>query len=54
MDRHCLTHALNTRAMAINMQMNNKEYKDLNLIVAHLGGGISLNVHEKVVWWISY
>ena len=48
MDRHCLTHALNTRAMAIKYaNMNNKEYKDLNLIVAHLGGGISLNVHEK-------
>ena len=48
MDRHCLTHALNTRAMAIKYaKMNNKEYKDLNLIVAHLGGGISLNVHEK-------
>ena len=48
MDRHCLTHALNTRAMAIKYaKMNNKEYKDLNLIVAHLGGGIILNVHEK-------
>lgn len=48
MDRHCLTHALNTRAMAIKYaKMHNKEYKDLNLIVAHLGGGISLNVHEK-------
>ena len=38
MDRHCLTHALNTRAMAIKYaKMHNKEYKDLNLIVAHLG-----------------
>ena len=24
-----------------------KKYSDLNLIVAHLGGGISLNAHEK-------
>ncbi|MGM9530421.1 butyrate kinase [Intestinibacter sp.] len=48
MDRHCLTHALNTRAMAIKYaKMNGKDYNDLNLIVAHLGGGISLNVHEK-------
>ena len=48
LDRVCLTHALNTRAMAIKYaKMNNKNYKDLNLIVAHLGGGISLNVHEK-------
>lgn len=48
MDRHCLTHALNTRAMAIKYaKMNNKEYKDLNLIVAHLGGGITIQLHEK-------
>ncbi len=48
MDRHCLTHALNTRAMAIKYaKMKGREYSDLNLIVAHLGGGISLNVHEK-------
>ena len=48
LDRVCLTHALNTRAMAIKYaKMNNKNYTDLNLIVAHLGGGISLNIHEK-------
>ena len=48
LDRVCLTHALNTRAMAIKYAENiNKNYKDLNLIVAHLGGGISLNIHEK-------
>lgn len=48
LDRVCLTHALNTRAMAIKYsKMVNKNYNDLNLIIAHLGGGISLNVHEK-------
>lgn len=48
LDRYCLTHALNTRAMAIKYaKMNNQEYNELNLIVAHLGGGISLNIHEK-------
>ena len=48
LDRVCLTHALNTRAVAIKYaKMHNKDYKNLNLIVAHLGGGISLNVHEK-------
>ena len=48
LDRVCLTHTLNTRAMAIKYaKQHNKNYKDLNLIVAHLGGGISLNVHEK-------
>lgn len=48
LDRVCLSHALNTRAMAMKYsKMINKNYKDLNLIVAHLGGGISLNVHER-------
>ena len=26
---------------------NNKRYDELNLIVAHLGGGITLSVHEN-------
>lgn len=48
MDRTCLSHALNSRAMAIKYaKNNNKKYDELNLIVAHLGGGISLSVHEK-------
>ncbi|WP_296647533.1 butyrate kinase, partial [Romboutsia sp. 13368] len=48
MDRECLSHALNSRAMAIKYaKNNNKKYEELNLIVAHLGGGISLSVHEK-------
>lgn len=48
MDRTCLSHALNSRAMAIKYSKDiNKKYSDLNLIVAHLGGGISLSIHEK-------
>lgn len=48
MDRTCLSHALNSRAMAIRYSKNNKiNYHELNLIVAHLGGGISLSLHEK-------
>ena len=48
MDRECLSHALNSRAMAIRYaKNNNKRYEELNLIVAHLGGGISLSIHEK-------
>lgn len=47
-ERICLTHALNTRAMAIKYaKLHKKKYNELNLIVAHLGGGISLNIHEK-------
>lgn len=41
-------HVLNTRAMAIKLaKSKGKKYEDMNFIVAHLGGGISLNVHEK-------
>lgn len=48
MDRECLSHALNSRAMAIKYAKdNNKRYDELNLIVAHLGGGITLSVHEN-------
>ena len=28
-------------------KLHKKKYNELNLIVAHLGGGISLNIHEK-------
>jgi len=48
MDRECLSHTLNSRAMAIKYAKdNNKRYDELNLIVAHLGGGITISVHEK-------
>lgn len=48
MDRDCLSHALNSRAMAMkHCKNNNKNYKDLNLIVAHLGGGITVSIHKK-------
>ncbi|MCF6464051.1 butyrate kinase [Clostridium sp. Cult1] len=41
-------HVLNTRAVAIKAAKKyNRMYKDMNIVVAHLGGGISLNVHEK-------
>lgn len=47
-ERTCLSHALNSRAMAIKFaKENNKDYKDLNLIVAHLGGGITISAHKK-------
>ncbi len=42
------SHVLNTRAMAIKAAKKyGKRYDEMNFIVAHLGGGISLNVHEK-------
>ncbi len=45
--RNSFCHALNSRAQAIRYAGEvGKEYKDLRLIVAHLGGGISMSVHE--------
>lgn len=46
--RQSLFHALNQKAVALKAAHKlNKDYHDLNLIVAHLGGGISVGVHEK-------
>lgn len=39
-------HALNSRAMAIEYAKSiGKSYSDLNLIVAHMGGGVSTSAH---------
>ncbi|WP_025640864.1 butyrate kinase [Schnuerera ultunensis] len=47
-ERTSTCHVLNTRAMAIKAaKKRGKRYQDMNIVVAHLGGGISLNVHEK-------
>jgi butyrate kinase len=46
--RTSTSHALNSRAMAIKVaKMYGKKYTDMNFVVAHLGGGISISVHEK-------
>ncbi|MBQ6079045.1 MAG: butyrate kinase [Muribaculaceae bacterium] len=45
--RQSIWHALNQRAIARRYaKENNKRYEDLNLIVAHLGGGISVAAHD--------
>ncbi|MDR0879812.1 MAG: butyrate kinase [Clostridioides sp.] len=47
-ERPSFGHALNTRAMALKYAKdNNLEYKDLNLIVAHVGGGATVYLHNK-------
>ncbi len=47
-ERSSTFHALNSRAMAIKVaEKLGKKYEDLNFIVAHLGGGISLSAHKK-------
>lgn len=46
--RTSTSHALNTRAMAMKIAKKyGKKYSDMNFIIAHLGGGISVNVHRK-------
>lgn len=46
--RQSLFHALNQKAVALKAARQlGKDYKELNLIIAHLGGGISVGMHEK-------
>lgn len=48
MPRVCIWHALNQRAIARRYAKSiGKRYEDLNLIICHLGGGISIAAHEK-------
>jgi len=47
MPRICIWPALNQRAIARRYAQGiGKEYEDLNLIICHLGGGISVAAHE--------
>ena len=46
--RKSLSHALNMRAAAIQSAKNaGQNYHQMNFIVAHLGGGITVSVHKK-------
>jgi butyrate kinase len=47
-ERESLCHVLNLKAAARRMaQELGKSYEELNLIVVHLGGGISVSAHSK-------
>jgi len=47
-ERRSVFHALNQKAVAnIYAKSTDRDYNDLNLIVAHIGGGISIGAHEK-------
>ena len=47
MNRICIWHALNQRAIARRYASEiGKEYEDLNLIICHMGGGISVAAHD--------
>lgn len=46
--RRSVFHALNQKAMARRYaEETNQAYEDLNLIVAHMGGGITVGAHQK-------
>ena len=47
-DRRSIFHALNQKAVARKATDEiGRVYDEINLIVAHLGGGISVGCHEK-------
>lgn len=46
--RICIFHALNQKAVARRYcRENNLKYEDINLVIAHMGGGITVGSHEK-------
>ncbi len=46
--RKSIFHALNQKAIARKIsQKIGKDYKMLNLVIVHLGGGISIGAHKK-------
>lgn len=46
--RESRIHALNQKEIGIRYaEMNNQQYENLNLIIAHIGGGISVTAHKK-------
>lgn len=48
LERECLSHALNTKAIAKRFaREQGKVYRNLRLIIAHLGSGISISAHEN-------
>ena len=47
-ERISIFHALNQKAVARTYAESvNRKYEDLNLIVVHMGGGISVGAHRK-------
>lgn len=47
LERQCLSHALNTKAVAKRFaRERQRKYEELRLIVAHVGSGISVSAHE--------
>ncbi len=46
--RYSIFHALNQKATArAYARLMNRKYEELNLVIAHLGGGVSIGAHRK-------
>lgn len=46
--RACIFHCLNQKASARHYcKLNGKKYEEVNVVVAHMGGGISVAAHER-------
>lgn len=46
--RKCNVHALNQKEVAIRYaKSHNRQYQDMKLVVAHIGGGISITAHSE-------
>jgi butyrate kinase len=46
--RYSIFHALNQKATArAYARLMNRKYEDLNMVIAHLGGGVSVGAHRK-------
>lgn len=47
LERQCLSHALNTKAVAKRFaREQERRYSDLRLVIAHVGSGISVSAHQ--------
>ncbi|KKI93035.1 butyrate kinase [Bacillus sp. SA1-12] len=47
-ERRSIFHALNQKAVARRVASDfNKKYEDMNLIITHMGGGITVGVHKR-------
>lgn len=47
-ERKSLGHALNSKAVALRAARNlGKSYEDVNLVIAHIGGGTTISAHRK-------
>lgn len=46
--RRCMVHMLNTKEVALRYAASlGKDYEDMNLVLAHIGGGITIAAHRK-------